>query len=229
MDTNKLNIYVLTTQNEERVNFMKKSLHDLEFNFVNSDTKENLLELEKKYKKISHKFRIKSMMFGEIGAFKTHAKAWQEIVDSNKPGIIIEDSADFVRDPSFLNSDECYELVQSCGLISFSDYQFKLSPDKPTFFLDIPLKKAFPIRCYGITPFRAEILLDSMKKTAYVMPVDKWLSIPKLSGVFGFVSHIGIAIRKRELSSIANQRKGQRTLNPINLCSRIKNKIKYKY
>jgi len=229
MINDRINIYVLTTNDQQRVNFIEKLMAKVQFEFVQSDSKENLTLLENKYRKVSHQFRVKAMMLGEIGAFDTHSMAWKKIKESNKPGIIIEDSSDFIRDASFLESDEAYQLIERCGLISFSDYPYKLHHDKPTLFSDIPLKKAFPVRCYGLTPHRARILLNAMEKNAYVMPVDKWLSIPKLSGVLGFVSHIGVAVRKENLLSIANKTKGKKSLNPLNLIYRLKNKLKYKY
>ncbi|MUK76195.1 glycosyl transferase [Aliivibrio fischeri] len=229
MNENQVNVYVLTTNDKARVDLISDKLSSIDFKFVKSDNEASLIQLAKEYRKISHQFRKKAMMPGEIGAFKTHAAAWQQIMKSNRPGIIIEDSADFVDDVSFLQSKQAYEQIKRCGLISFVDYPYKLHFDKPTLFLDIPLKKAYPIRCYGLTPNRAAILLGSMNKKPYTMPVDKWMSIPKLSGCLGFVSHIGIAVRLRDLKSIANKSKGDKSYNPLNLIYRLINKYKYKY
>lgn len=208
---------------------MKQLLKDVNFEFVESLGTEALKELEAKYARKSLRYRKKALMLGEFGAFKTHAMAWERIAKSGEAGIIIEDSADFVRDASILLSDEVRNQINNCGLVSFTDYEFKLHPDRPTLFSDIPLRKAFPIRCYGITPRRANALLSMLNKTGMVLPVDRWMGTPKLSGLFGFVSNIGVAIRRSNASSIANVRRGKASFNPLNLIFRAINKIKYQY
>ncbi|HHX8570968.1 TPA: glycosyltransferase family 25 protein [Vibrio alginolyticus] len=224
-----IKIYVLTTMNKERVEFMKQLLKDVNFEFVESLGTEALKELEANYARKSLRYRKKALMLGEFGAFKTHAMAWERIAKSGEAGIIIEDSADFVRDASILLSDEVRNQINNCGLVSFTDYEFKLHPDRPTLFSDIPLGKAFPIRCYGITPRRANVLLSMLNKTGMVLPVDRWMGTPKLSGLFGFVSNIGVAIRRSNATSIANVRRGKASYNPLNLLFRAINKIKYQY
>ncbi|EGQ8153837.1 glycosyltransferase family 25 protein [Vibrio alginolyticus] len=224
-----IKIYVLTTMNKERVEFMKQLLKDVNFEFVESLGTEALKELEAKYARKSLRYRKKALMLGEFGAFKTHAMAWERIAKSGEAGIIIEDSADFVRDASILLSDEVRNQINNCGLVSFTDYEFKLHPDRPTLFSDIPLRKAFPTRCYGITPRRANVLLSMLNKTGMVLPVDRWMGTPKLSGLFGFVSNIGVAIRRSNATSIANVRRGKASYNPLNLLFRAINKIKYQY
>lgn len=224
-----IKIYVLTTMNKERVEFMKRLLKDVNFEFVESLGTEALKELEAKYARKSLRYRKKALMLGEFGAFKTHAMAWERIAKSGEAGIIIEDSADFVRDASILLSDEVRNQINNCGLVSFTDYEFKLHPDRPTLFSDIPLRKAFPIRCYGITPRRANVLLSMLNKTGMVLPVDRWMGTPKLSGLFGFVSNIGVAIRRSNATSIANVRRGKASFNPLNLIFRAINKLKYQY
>ncbi|HHX8345741.1 TPA: glycosyltransferase family 25 protein [Vibrio alginolyticus] len=224
-----IKIYVLTTMNKERVEFMKQLLKDVNFEFVESLGTEALKELEANYARKSLRYRKKALMLGEFGAFKTHAMAWERIAKSGEAGIIIEDSADFVRDASILLSDEVRNQINNCGLVSFTDYEFKLHPDRPTLFSDIPLRKAFPIRCYGITPRRANVLLSMLNKTGMVLPVDRWVGTPKLSGLFGFVSNIGVAIRRSNATSIANVRRGKASYNPLNLLFRAINKIKYQY
>lgn len=208
---------------------MKQLLKDVNFEFVESLGTEALKELEAKYARKSLRYRKKALMLGEFGAFKTHAMAWERIAKSGEAGIIIEDSADFVRDASILLSDEVRNQINNCGLVSFTDYEFKLHPDRPTLFSDIPLRKAFPIRCYGITPRRANVLLSMLNKTGMVLPVDRWMGTPKLSGLFGFVSNIGVAIRCSNATSIANVRRGKATFNPLNLIFRAINKLKYQY
>ena len=215
--------------NKERVEFMKQLLKDVNFEFVESLGTEALKELEANYARKSLRYRKKALMLGEFGAFKTHAMAWERIAKSGEAGIIIEDSADFVRDASILLSDEVRNQINNCGLVSFTDYEFKLHPDRPTLFSDIPLRKAFPIRCYGITPRRANVLLSMLNKTGMVLPVDRWMGTPKLSGLFGFVSNIGVAIRRSNATSIANVRRGKASFNPLNLIFRAINKIKYQY
>lgn len=224
-----INIYVITTGDAERIGRVKHFLSGLKFEFVQSDNLEELVVLEKRYKKISHKFRQKAIMVGEIGAFKTHSKAWERIIESKKPGIIVEDNIEFIKKPSFLMSKEVVDLVDSCGLISFSDFAYKQSCEKPYIISSVPEKKPLPIVCYGITPERAFSLIKAMNKNAYVMPVDKWLSIPKLCGCNAFVSSFSIAKRKDGLASIANRNKGEKSINPVNVFYWVKNKIKYCY
>ncbi|HHX8642038.1 TPA: glycosyltransferase family 25 protein [Vibrio diabolicus] len=224
-----IKIYVLTTMNKERVEFMKQLLKDVNFEFVESLGTEALKELEAKYARKSLRYRKKALMLGEFGAFKTHAMAWERVAKSGEAGIIIEDSADFIRDASTLQSDEVRNQINNCGLVSFTDYEFKLYPDRPTLFSDIPLRKAFPIRCYGITPRRANVLLSMLNKTGMVLPVDRWMGTPKLSGLLGFVSNIGVAIRRSNATSIANVRRGKTSYNPLNLIFRAMNKLKYQY
>ncbi|HHK8450508.1 TPA: glycosyltransferase family 25 protein [Vibrio parahaemolyticus] len=224
-----IKIYVLTTMNKERMLFMCQLLKRINFEFVESLGTEALKELEAKYARKSLRFRKKALMLGELGAFKTHAMAWERIAKSGEAGIIIEDSADFVRDASILLSNEVRNQINNCGLVSFTDYEYKLHSDRPTLFSDIPLRKAFPIRCYGITPHRAHLLLSALDKSGMVMPVDHWLATPKLSGLFGFVSNIGVAIRRHGVTSIANVRRDKTSYNPLNLIFRAINKHKYQY
>ncbi|EGQ8018478.1 glycosyl transferase [Vibrio alginolyticus] len=207
---------------------MKQLLKDVNFEFVESLSTEALKELEAKYARKSLRYRKKALMLGEFGAFKT-AMAWERIAKSGEAGIIIEDSADFVRDASILLSDEVRNQINNGGLVSFTGYEFKLHPDRPTLFSDVPLRKAFPIRCYGITPRRANVLLSMLNKTGMVLPVDRWMGTPKLSGLFGFVSNIGVAIRRSNATSIANVRRGKASFNPLNLIFRAINKLKYQY
>lgn len=81
-----ISIYVITTGDSERVSRINEFLFSLDFEFVQSDCLEELKILEERYKKISHRFRQKAIMSGEIGAFKTHAQAWERIIQSNKLG-----------------------------------------------------------------------------------------------------------------------------------------------
>ncbi len=143
----------------------------------------------------------------------------------------IEDSADFIKDAALLLSDDVHDQIVNCGLISFTDYNHEIErpDDKPILFADLKLNKAFPIRCYGLKPETADILLEHMNKSGMIQPVDKWISIYKLSGVSGFLSNIGIAVRRSGLQSIANVRRGRSSYNPLNLLYRRINKIKYEY
>lgn len=86
------------------MSFMCQLLKGVNFEFVESLDTEDLKELEAKYARKSLRFRKKALMLGELGAFKTHAMAWERIAKSGEAGIIIEDSADFVRDASILLS-----------------------------------------------------------------------------------------------------------------------------
>ncbi|MGO1717655.1 MAG: glycosyltransferase family 25 protein [Halomonas sp.] len=112
-----ISIYVITTGDSERVSRINEFLFSLDFEFVQSDCLEELKILEERYKKISHRFRQKAIMSGEIGAFKTHAQAWERIIQSNKPGIIIEDNIDFIRKPSILMSSKVFDLIESCAVV----------------------------------------------------------------------------------------------------------------
>lgn len=224
-----VDLYVITTGNAERISRIKRILSGIEFEFVYSEKIEDLFDLELKYKKESHRFRQKAIMAGEIGAFKTHAKAWEKIIESNKKSIIIEDNIDFIKEPSDLINEEVSCWIDSCGLISFTDFPYKYYPNRPFVISLVPEKKPLPIVCYGVTPARALNLLNAMKKNPYVMPIDKWLSIPKLCGCYSYISHVSFARRKPELSSIANSKKGKKTFNPVNVIFWAINKKKYNY
>ncbi len=232
-----MNIYVLTTRNEERVNYLKFLLNDIRFEFVDSLDVEKLKELENKFSEESLKYRKKALMLGELGAFSTHSVAWEKVLNSNEPGIIIEDSADFVKDSSLLLSEEVHKQILAYGLVSFSVYSDRharlkdktIYPDKPILFNDIAPNRAYPIRCYGLTPDIANTLLKNLDKKGMIQPVDKWISIYRISGVSGFLSNIGIATRKKGLKSIANVKRGKSSLKPLNLIFRRINKLKYKY
>lgn len=52
-----IKIYVLTTMNKERVEFMKQLLKDVNFEFVESLSTEALKELEAKYARKSLRYR----------------------------------------------------------------------------------------------------------------------------------------------------------------------------
>ncbi len=226
---NQLKIFVITTGDSERVSRIKQYLKEIDFEFVYSDSYEDLLELERKYKKYSHKFRQKAIMAGEIGCFKTHSKAWEKTVELSKPSIIIEDNVEFVDDISKLTSQDTLEYIQTYGLVNFTSFSYLLDPTKPFKVSDVKEKKPFPTVCYGVTPMRAYDLLKHMRKTPYSLPIDKWLSIPKLSGCYGYISPLVFAKRQEDLKSIANKRKGKKTINPINFLYRAVNKLKYKY
>lgn len=224
-----IDIYVITTGDEQRSKRVEKSLETINFNYVHSTSIDELNVLAKEYRKKSHKFRQKAIMAGEVGAFKTHAAAWEKIIQSNKPSIILEDNIHFIKDPKKLFNQDIINQIESCGLISFTDFAYKKLPYQPFLISSINEKKPLPIVCYGITPERAFNLISAMKKTAYVMPVDKWLSIPKLCGCYAFVSHITIAKRDPLLTSIANKKKGKKAKNPICVLYWAFNKIKYRY
>lgn len=230
MDTQKeIDIYVITTGDAQRSKRIENLLEEIKFNYVYSDSIDDLNFLAKEHKKKSHKFRQKAIMAGEVGAFKTHAVAWEKIIQSNKPSIIIEDNIHFIKDPKTLFNQEIINQIENCGLVSFTDFSYKKHPYQPFLISSIKEKKPLPIVCYGITPERAFNLVSAMKKTAYVMPVDKWLSIPKLCGCYAFVSHITIAKRDPSLTSIANRKKGKKAKNPICVFYWAVNKIKYRY
>lgn len=55
-----LKVFVITTGNEERVNRIQNYLKGIDFEFVYSDSYDDLLKLEKEYESYSHKFRQKS-------------------------------------------------------------------------------------------------------------------------------------------------------------------------
>ncbi|AUI85097.1 glycosyl transferase [Vibrio azureus] len=224
-----LKIYVITTGNEERVERIRSYLKEFNFEFVQSDPYDALLCLEKKYQSYSHKFRQKAIMAGEIGCFKTHSQAWEKIVASGNSAIIIEDNIEFIQEPSRLLRADVSEYIKKYGLINFTNFSYILESDRPFKVSDVEENKPFPTVCYGITPLRAVDLLSKMQKTAYAVPIDKWLSIPKLSGCYGYISPIVVAKRQANLSSIANKRKGKKTFNPINMFLRVLNKIKYKF
>ncbi|BBM65899.1 hypothetical protein VA249_25450 [Vibrio alfacsensis] len=221
--------YVITTGNEERVARINRYFEGLDFEFVFSDPYEDFVELEKKYRNYSHKFRQKSIMAGEIGCFKTHTQAWLKVINSGKPGIIVEDNVEFIIKPSRLLEEDAIEYIFKCGLVNFTDFRYILDPFSPYKISDVKEKRPFPTVCYGVTPFRAKNLIGGFSKTAYSLPIDKWLSIPKLSRCYGFMSPIIIAKRSSDLSSIANTKKGRKTHNPMNMVIRLINKIRYDY
>ncbi len=226
---NDLKIFVITTGDAERVSRIKKYLKDIDFEFIYSDSYDVLIGLEKKYQSYSHKFRQKAIMAGEIGCFKTHSKAWERIVELGQPSVIIEDNIEFIDDVCKLSSQDTLEYVQTYGLVNFTSFSYLLDPKKPFKISDVKEKRPFPTVCYGVTPLRANDLLKYMKKTPYSLPIDKWLSIPKLSGCYGYISPLAFAKRQDSLKSIANKRKGKKTINPINFIYRAVNKVKYKY
>ncbi|GAK22932.1 LOW QUALITY PROTEIN: hypothetical protein JCM19052_3544 [Vibrio sp. JCM 19052] len=222
-----LKVFVITTGNEERVNRIQNYLKGIDFEFVYSDSYDDLLKLEKDYESYSHKFRQKASMAGEIGCFKTHSQAWELIVASGTPAIVIEDNIEFIGEASRLLADDVLAYIQSCGLVNFTNFCYILDPEKPFKISDVKEKKPFPTVCYGITPLRARDLLSSMKKTAYSVPIDKWLSIPKLSGCYGYISQW----RKEKITLLAlliNVR-GKKLLIPLIMIQRIINKVKYNY
>ena len=229
MGDKKIEIYVITTGNDARLERVSQILHGFDLNFVFSEDFDVLSEKEKFYKKSSHRFRQKAIMAGEIGAFMTHSFAWERVVRSGKPAIIIEDNIDFIKPPSSLFSAEVIETVARCGVVSFTDFSYKISHEDPFLISDVPQKKPLPIVCYGVTPERAETFLKAMKKHPYVLPVDKWMSVPRLCGCSCFVSPDSIAKRARGVTSIANKRKGERTLNPVNMLFWVINKSRYGY
>lgn len=225
----KAKIYVVTTGAKERVERVKSYFDGIDFSFIFSDDFGFLETQEKKYESVSHKFRQKSLMAGEIGAFKTHSYAWEVVAKSGRPAVIIEDNVEFLKPPCMLLDKKIVDLIERCGVISFTDFSFKMNHESPFLISSVLMRKPLPIVCYGITPERAMSLLKAMEKNPYVLPVDKWLSIPKLCGCCCFLSPVSFAKRAGDVSSIANKRKGKKTYNPFNFFCRILNKIRYRY
>lgn len=224
-------VYVITTGHEDRIARIKKYLDEYEIAFVHSLPFEELKELEKTYQKVSHQFRQKAIMAGEIGCFHTHSQAWELIVAEGQPAIIIEDNIQFTKEPSKLFEQSMVDMIEDCGVVAFYDFPIQATPGVPFSISSIPEKKPFPTVCYGVTPARAANMLASMKKSAYVVPIDRWMSIPKLCGVYCYISPVRFCVRasKSEVKSIANKYKGKKTLNPINVLHWIYNKSKYKF
>ncbi len=224
-----INIYVLTTGDEIRQSRVDKFLSGIKFEYVNSLPREKLDSMEKDYQVASHKFRPKAIMAGEIGAFHTHSQAWEKIAESRKPGIIIEDNVEFIEDPSQLLSSDVVQIIKDCGMVSFTDISFKPSPDKPFIISEQGEGKPYPIVCYGVIPTRARNLLDKMERSKYVLPVDRWLSFPKMCGIYCYVSPLRFAIRakKSDVSSIANKKKGKKTYNPYYIFHWAINRLRY--
>ncbi|MCE3220324.1 glycosyl transferase [Vibrio diabolicus] len=224
-----MKIFVITTGDEYRTNKIESYFKDIDFEFVYSKPYKELLLLEREYESYSHKFRQKAIMAGEIGCFNSHMQAWDKVITLGEPAIIIEDNIEFLCDPSILLSDSVLREVNECGLVNFSNFSYNLNPGGKFKISDVKEKKPFPTICYGITPLRAEDLSYRAKKTTYALPIDKWLSIPKMCGVYGYISSIVVSKREASLKSIANQKKGKKTFNPLNGIKRISNKIKFKY
>ena len=229
VDGGMVDVYVITSGDEERVRRIKRILSDIDFEFVFSEDLSSLVAKESAYRKTSHQFRQKAIMAGEIGAFMTHSYAWERVSRSRKPAIIIEDNVDFIRDPISLLNQDILALIEGCGVVSFTDFAYKIHNENPFLISSVAQKKPFPIVCYGLMPERATTLLKSMKKNPYILPVDKWLSVPGVCGCSCFVSPKGFAKRAADLPSIANKRKGKKTFNPLNMVLWVFNKIKYKY
>lgn len=117
MDTQKeIDIYVITTGDAQRSKRIENLLEAIKFNYVYSDSIDDLNFLAKGHKKKSHRFRQKAIMAGEVGAFKTHAAAWEKIIQSNKPLIIIEDNIHFIKDPKTLFNQEVTIQVAADGV-----------------------------------------------------------------------------------------------------------------
>ncbi|MFI3277135.1 glycosyltransferase family 25 protein [Vibrio sp.] len=224
-----LKVFVITTGDKERVNNIKNYLEGIDFEFVYSDSYADLQKLEAQYEKYSHGFRQKAIMAGEIGCFKTHSQAWEKVIAHGKPTIVIEDNIEFIESASRLLEEDVLNYINLYGLVNFTNFSYILNAEKPFRVSDVKESKPFPTVCYGIMPLRARDLLSSMNKTAYAMPIDKWLSIPKLSGCYGYISPVVVAKRQENLTSIANKRKGKKTFNPINMVKRVANKVKYNY
>lgn len=224
-----LKIYVITTGDQGRIDRIRDQLQGLDYHFILSKPMPVLEKMEKALRSKSHKYRQKAIMAGEIGAFSTHGEAWAEIEKTGVPGVIIEDNADFISDPKFLLDPLIKNQIVECGLVSFTDFRYQANHREPFIVSSIKEKRPLPIVCYGVTPERAANLVRAIKKTSYILPVDKWLSIPELCGVYGYVSNLTLAKRKKGLASIANKKRGRKTYNPINMVFWAINKIKYGY
>ncbi len=224
-----VDIYVLTTGDESRQSRINKFLSDIEFEYVNSLPREKLEGMEKVYQTASFKFRQKAIMAGEIGAFHTHSQAWKKIAEGKKPAIIIEDNIEFIEHPNNLLASEVVQMIKDCGMVSFTDISFKPSPDKPFMISELSEGKPYPIVCYGMIPTRAQNLLSRMERTKYVVPVDRWLSFPKMCGIYCYVSPWRFAVRakKSAVSSIANKKKGKKTYNPYYVLHWAVNRLRY--
>lgn len=229
MKDKQVRVYIITTGDKGRLYRLKNQLGELDYSYVISAPMRELNKLEIEWRSKSHKFRQKAIMAGEIGCFKTHRDAWKEIAESGEAGIIIEDNIDFMCKPDALNHPDFLSQIKQCGLICFTDFRYRADYEKPFIVSSLKEKRPFPTVCYGITPERAANLVRAADKTGFVLPVDKWLSIPELCGVYGYISNLTVAKRKTGLASIANRKRGKKTFNPINMVFWAINKIKYGY
>ncbi len=222
-------IYVLTTGDPVRIARIEQFLQGIEFEYVYSASREELAKLQQDFKSNSYKFRQKCLMVGEVGAFHTHISAWDKISKSEQLGIIIEDNVEFTSPASELLKDDILKMIQDCGVLAFNDYSYKPSPDQPFVISSIPEKKPFPVVCYGLAPERAKNLVANASKRGFTVPVDRWLSLPKLCGVYCYVSPKRFTVRasKEKVSSIANAEKGEKTYNPLYMVHWLINRYKY--
>ncbi|WP_394242652.1 glycosyltransferase family 25 protein [Vibrio astriarenae] len=222
--------FVITTGNEERMDYVSKNLDErgVNFEFFYSKTLEELDEYmkENKVEEKSFRFRIKAIMTGEVGCFDSHFRLWKKCLELGEPILVIEDNIEFVKGVDF-KAVTFSQDAKNAGIVSFAENS--LVYDYQSYYKTHKLKERalFPTICYVISPRVAKMLVRMVNKFDYVVPVDKFLAIPGLSRCYSYISPVGVA-RRRDVSSIANKKRGKKSNNPIHLIYRLINIIKYR-
>jgi len=220
-----MKIYVLTVGNEQRLARIAQQLKDVEYELIYSESEEELKEYNQRHSERQLKFTTRNLSLGEMGAWRIHVRAWEKVVQSECPCLIIEDNA-LIHSGLSERLPQILEDTRNYGMISFAEHPRRSAQTSP---YEIN-RWALPLYMYGVTPFYADRALARVKKLGYTFAVDGWLRRKKLTQFKVFASSYKLASRtpRSMLGSFAQKNIPKKSYRLPHVFHRIINKIKYR-
>ena len=220
-----MKVYVLTVGNEERLNLIAKQLKNIDYELIYSESEEVLADFNDKLAKRQLQFSSRKLSLGEMGAWRIHVRAWEEVVKQEVPCLIFEDNA-FIYPEVTEMLPQIMADIRDYGMISFTEHMKRSTSTSPY----LVTKWHFGMHMYGITPFYADAILTRVEKLGYTFPVDSWLRRIKLAQIHVFSTPYKLAARmpRRMLGTYAQQNIPKKSYKITYVLKRIVNKVKYK-
>ena len=207
-----MEILVLTNGGAERTAIIEKQLEGHSFSYIHSENQSQLAEFNAKYLKSQLLFSKRPLSTGEMGAWRIHVRAWEAVASKDSPCVIVEDNV-LLHKIWADKKQQILEDTSNFGVVSFAEHprRCSIATNEPY----IIKSHHFPLYMYGLTPYMADILLQSVQSKGYIHPVDSWLVHPKLSKIHTFGSGYKLASRRPriQLSSYAQKQVPKKSRN----------------
>jgi GR25 family glycosyltransferase involved in LPS biosynthesis len=220
-----MKIYVLTVGDQQRLDLIAQQLGNIEYELIYSESEEVLTEYNKTYSDRQLKFNSRTLGLGEMGAWRIHVRAWEEIAKQECPCLIFEDNAlispDLAEHIPQIMSD-----IRDYGMISFAEHPKRSIEAMPYQITRWNL----PLYMYGVTPFYADCILSRIDKFGYTFPIDSWIRKGKLTHMRVFSTSYKLASRRprKVLGSYAQKNIPKKSYKITDVLYRLYNKIKYR-